>query len=194
MPKPPFDFYDLDVYLSSDRSPDNCLQLSDLDCLLTAVAVSPSFIPAEEWLAVMWGGAVPAFGSARVEREVRSAIIDRFHEIVAGLQLHPPVVEPVFYEQKGCVIVSDWAGGFLDGVKLRLPEWSRLIGTGDSAIMIPLAVYWIDDDGEPIISVDDDIRGRIDDEAPELIPDSVIAIHRYWQAQSLRSKCAVTLH
>ena len=194
MPKPPFDFYDLDVYLSSDRSPDNCLQLSDLDGLLTAVAVSPSVIPAEEWLAVVWGGAVPAFGSAREEREVRSAIMDRFHEIIAGLQLHPPVVEPVFYEQKGCVIVSDWAEGFLDGVKLRLPEWSRLIGTGDSAIMIPLAVYWIDDDGEPIISVDDDIRGRIDDEAPELIPDSVIAIHRYWQAQSLRSKCAVTLH
>ena len=194
MSKPPFDFYDLDAYLSSDRSPDNCMQLSDLDGLLTAVAVSPSAIPVEEWLAVVWGGAVPVFRTTREEKQVRGAIMERYQEIVAGLQLHPPVVEPVFYDQKGYVIVSDWAEGFLDGVKLRLPEWSRLIGTGDNAMMIPLAVHWVDDDGEPIISVDGEVRGRIDEEAPELIPDAVIAIHRYWQAQPLRSKPVATLH
>ena len=103
------------------------------------------------------------------------------------------MVEPVFYEQKGTVIVLDWAEGFLDGVKLRLPEWSRLIGTGDNALIIPLAAYWLDDDGEPIISVDHEVRERIDQEAPELIPEAVIAIYRYWRAQSL-SKPATTVH
>ncbi len=193
MSKPPFDFTDLDAYLSSERSPETCLQLSDLDGLLTAVAVSPSAIAAEEWLAVVWGGAVPVFRSAGEEQQVTGAILDRYHEIVAGLQLHPAVVEPVFYQQEGSVIVSDWAEGFLEGVKLRLPEWSRLIGTGDNAMIIPLAVYWLDDDGEPIISVDREVRERIDQEAPELIPDAVIAIYRYWRAQPL-SKPATTVH
>ena len=194
MSKPPFDFYDLDAYLSSDRSPENCMQLSDLDGLLTAVAVGPSPIPPEEWLAVVWGGATPVFRNAREEKQVCAAIVGRYQEIVAGLELHPPVVGPVFYEHQGDVIVSDWAEGFLDGVKLRLPEWSRLIGTGDNAIMIPLAAYWLDDDGEPIISVDDEVRERIDDEAPELIPAAVIAIHRYWRVQSTRSKPVSSLH
>ena len=92
MSKPPFDFYDLDAYLSSERSPEDCLQLSDLDGLLTAVAVSPSAIPAEEWLAVVWGGAVPVFRSAREKQQVTGAILDRYHEIVAGLQLLLPAV------------------------------------------------------------------------------------------------------
>ena len=179
MSNPTLDFFDLDVYLSSDRSPENCMQLSDLDGFLTAVAVGPLPIPPEEWLAVVWGGAAPVFRSAREEKLVTAAIMGRYQEIVAGLELHPPVVEPVFYEQEGYVIVSDWAEGFLDGVKLRLPEWSKLIGTGDNAMMIPLAVHWVDGDGEPIISVDDDVRARIDDEAPKLIPDAVIAIYRY---------------
>ena len=194
MSKLPFDFYDLDAYLSSDRSPENCMQLSDLDGLLTAVAVGPSPIPPEEWLAVVWGGAEPAFRGAREEKQVSAAIMGRYQEIVAELELHPAVVEPVFYEQEGYIIVSDWAEGFLDGVKLRLSEWSRLIGTGDNAMMIPLAVHWVDDDGEPIISVDDDVRVRIDDEAPELIPAAVVAIHRYWRTQSLRNEPATSLH
>ena len=194
MSKPSFEFLDLDAYLSSDRSPDNCMQLSDLDGLLTAVAVSPSAIPSEEWLPVVWGAAVPIFRSAREEKLVHGAIMARYQEIVTGLQLHPPVVEPVFYEQEGYVIVSDWAEGFLDGVKLRLPEWSSLIGTGDNAMMIPLAVHWLDDDGEPVISIDDEVRERIDDEAPELIPDTVIAIHKYWSAHPQWSKSVTTLH
>ena len=194
MSNPTFDFFDLDVYLSSDRSPVNCMQLSDLDGFLTAVAVGPLPIPPEEWLAVVWGGAAPVFRSAREEKLVTAAIMGRYQEIVAGLELHPPVVEPVFYEREGYVIVSDWAEGFLDGVKLRLPEWSKLIGTGDNAMMIPLAVHWVDGDGEPIISVDDDVRARIDDEAPRLIPDAVIAIYRYWRARALRNKPVATLH
>ena len=194
MSNPTLDFFDLDVYLSSDRSPENCMQLSDLDGFLTAVAVGPLPIPPEEWLAVVWGGAAPVFRSAREEKLVTAAIMGRYQEIVAGLELHPPVVEPVFYEQEGYVIVSDWAEGFLDGVKLRLPEWSKLIGTGDNAMMIPLAVHWVDGDGEPIISVDDDVRARIDDEAPRLIPDAVIAIYRYWRARALRNKPVATLH
>ena len=85
MSKPPFDVTDLDAYLSSERSPETCLQLSDLDGLLTAVAVSPSAIAAEEWLAVVWGGAAPVFRSAGEEQQVTGAILDRYHEIVAGL-------------------------------------------------------------------------------------------------------------
>ena len=59
---------------------------------------------------------------------------------------------------------------------------------------VTLAAYWLDDDGDPIISVDDEVRERIDEEAPELIPDAVVAIYRYWRAQSLRTKPVATLH
>ena len=59
--------------------------------------------------------------------------------------------------------------------------------------MIQLAPHWVDDDGEPILSVDDDVRRRVAEEALELIPDAVIAIHQYWRAQFMMSKPVTTL-
>ncbi len=38
----------LDEYLMSDESPDNCMQLSDLDGFLTAIVVGPKLIQPSE--------------------------------------------------------------------------------------------------------------------------------------------------
>ncbi|MEI8395799.1 MAG: YecA family protein [Rhodospirillaceae bacterium] len=186
MPKPAFDFGDLDDYLSSDRSPENCMQLSDLDGFLYAIAVGPETIPIEEWLPVVWGGERPKFRNTKEADHVIGAIKARYREIMAGLNQTPAVVSPVFWMKNGYPIVSDWAEGFLDGVKLRLAEWARLVASGDNAMLIPLAVYWVDDDDRPIIHVDDGVRERIDSEATELIPDAVLAIREYWLARATK--------
>ncbi len=170
------------------------MQLSDLDGFLTAIAVSPEPIPAEEWLPVIWGGSQPEFRSARHRGQVTAAIMTRYHDIVADLERTPPVVRPVFWLEDGDAIVADWAEGFMDGVKLRLAEWSRLIASADNAILIPLALYWVDDDDQPIIHVDEAVRERIDDDAPDLIAEAVIAIRDYWKARSRKPEPVARLH
>ncbi len=194
MLKEPLDFYDLDAFLSSDRSPENCMQLADLDGFLTAVAVGPEPIPPEEWWPVIWGGEEPKFRNAKEAKTVIVTIKARYDEIASGLERDPPVVTPVFWLENGEPIVSDWAEGFLDGIKLRLADWSRLIASDDNAILIPLAVFWLDDDEQPIIEVDDDVRERIEAEGPDLIPDTVAAIHRYWRAHAEALKPQMRLH
>jgi uncharacterized protein len=194
MPKPAFDFGDLDDYLMSDRSPKNCMQLSDLDGFLHAIAVGPEPIATEEWLSVVWDGERPQFRSPREADQILGAIKARYQEIMVGLNHTPAVIRPVFWMRNGYPIVADWAEGFLDGVKLRLVEWSRLIASGDNAILIPLAVYWVDEDDQPIIHVDDDVRERIDAEAADLIPDAVLAIREYWLARASEPAPTVRLH
>ncbi len=194
MAKPRFDLDDLDSFLSSDRSPDACMQLSDLDGFLTAVAVGPDEISMEEWLPVIWGGTKPKFQDASEGRQVIAAIKARYDDIVTGLTRQPPVVRPVFWMRDGEPIVADWAEGFMDGVRLRLGEWSRLIASQDNTILIPLAVNWMDDDDQPIIHVDDDVRERINAEAPELIPATVIAIYGYWRSRAESASPVAKLH
>lgn len=44
------EFEALDDFLRSDRAPEECMQLSDLDGFLTGIAVSPDMILPTEWL------------------------------------------------------------------------------------------------------------------------------------------------
>ena len=78
MSKPALDFGDLDDYLSSDRSPENCMQLSDLDGFLHAIAVGPEAIPIEEWLSVVWGGERPKFRNTKEADHIIGVIKARY--------------------------------------------------------------------------------------------------------------------
>ena len=58
------DLTTLDAYLSSEQSPENTMQLSDLDGFLTGVICSPEVIMPSEWLPV-------ALGATRDRRAAR---------------------------------------------------------------------------------------------------------------------------
>ena len=45
----------LDAFLLSDRTPENCMGLSDLDGFLTAIVIGPELIAPSEWLPIIWG-------------------------------------------------------------------------------------------------------------------------------------------
>jgi hypothetical protein len=77
------DFEDLDDFLMSDRAPEDCMQLSDLDGFLTAVAIGPELIMPSEWLPVIWGEGEPEFESAEEAQSVIGAIMARYSEILS---------------------------------------------------------------------------------------------------------------
>ncbi len=56
-----FDLKKLDDFLMSERAPDDCMQLSDLDGFLTAIAIGPELIMPSEWLPMIWGEGEPVF-------------------------------------------------------------------------------------------------------------------------------------
>jgi uncharacterized protein len=175
----------LDKWLSSDGSPPNSMMLSDLDGFLTAVAIGPDLIMPSEWLPVVWGGRAPEFKSQRQAQRIMETILGRYNEILHTLDTDPDALEPIFWSKDdGTVIVEDWAMGFLDGIQLRLKHWVPLLKPGKQGVLIvPIAMYWFDKDGENVHEPNVETIDKVLDDAPDLIRQAVIDIHAYWRAR-----------
>ena len=168
----------LDAYLSSDLSPKDCMMLSDLDGFLHGVVCSPVTIPVAEWMAKAFGGT-----AGQVPAWVADAVGNRFVEILDGLALSPPRVEPLFWEAKeGHVIAMDWCEGFMEAVGLRPKEWLRLTESGSSGHLVtPILVHLIDDNGNSVLGIPQEELDRALDVAAEAIPEVVGNIYAFWR-------------
>jgi len=87
---------ELDDYLGSERSPENCMAVSDLDGFLAAIAVGPGLIAPARWLPVVWGGETPRFADAAEEARIVGAIMGRYNEILQLMASDPEAYEPIF--------------------------------------------------------------------------------------------------
>jgi uncharacterized protein len=186
---------ELDDYLSSDASPEGCMQLSDLDGFLTGVAVSPELIQPGEWYPVIWSGDDPVFEDEDLADLVFSTIIDRYNEIVQSLAADPPQLDPIFWQTgEGVVIAGDWAEGFVDAMSLRSEEWGQLLDDEEAGLpLIPIISFVAEEETEASIirSTDGDLHA----ESADLIPSCVIEIDAYWKGRrGAGPKTSGTLH
>ena len=184
------DLQTLDAFLMSDQVPDDCMQLSDLDGFLTAVAIGPELIMPSEWLPVVWGDGEPEFETAEQAQGIINAIMARYNEILHRLQDHQPQdplggIEPLFWETPaGDVVAGDWAEGFMDGVALRKDSWHPLFHSDEgAALLAPILAFVQDPDDDVLAEGTADERAELHAAAAELIPPSVHAIDAYWKAR-----------
>lgn len=174
----------LDEFLMSDRAPEDCMQLSDLDGFLTAIAIGPELIMPSEWLPVIWGEAEPVFESTEDAQSVIGAIMGRYNEILRLIQNEPDAYGPLFWETPdGHVVAADWAEGFMDGVGLRRNAWRPLLKSDEgSELLAPITTLLHDEDGNPLIEGEPDELAELRRLATDLIVPSVQAINSYWKA------------
>lgn len=167
----------LDAYLSSEQSPEDCMMLSDLDGFLHGIACSPVLILTEEWRPVALGAS-----PENVPSWVLEAIGLIYMNIIDGLTSDPPEVEPIFWQAKeGHVIAMDWCEGFMDAVKLRSKDWLRLTESGTGGQLItPMMVLLLDDNGNSVMGIPQEELDKTLAQAAEQIPQSVVAIHKFW--------------
>lgn len=175
---------ELEGFLSSDRTPDSCMLLSDLDGFLTAVAIGPELIMPSEWLPVIWGEGEPEFESMEEAQRIIHAIMGRYNEILDVLRHEPEAFEPIFWETAaGEVLAGDWAMGFMDGVKLRRGAWEPLIQSEeDGGLIAPIVALLHDEDGNPLLEGEGDELADLQRVAADLIASSVVAIDRFWRS------------
>lgn len=180
-----FDLDDLDTFLMSDRVPDDCMQLSELDGFLTAIAIGPELIMPSEWLPVIWGEGEPVFESDEELQSVIGAIIGRYDEILQTIQDEPDAYQPLFWETlDGQPLATDWAAGFMAGVGLRADAWLSLLQTDEGCELVaPIIAFLDDEDGNPLADVEPDELAAVREAAVELIGPSVQLIHGFWQAR-----------
>ena len=185
---PETDFEVLDAYLLSDSAPDDCMLLSDLDGFLTGIVVGPGAIPPSEWMSAIWGGEEPQFESEQQRRTVLATITGRYNEIAAIIDTDPDNFTPICAQSPdGGLIVTDWAAGFLDAIKLRRSAWEPMfIHHRAKALVEPLI----------ILGDDPDFFGRATAEserqfyasAPRVIVTCVIGIYDFWRDWQSRQR------
>ncbi|MGH7011695.1 MAG: UPF0149 family protein, partial [Caulobacteraceae bacterium] len=126
IPVPGMDLDALDAFLRSDRSPAESMLLSDLDGLLTGIAVGPEVVMASEWMPLVWGGEEPVFADESGASAVIGGMMSRFNQIIRGAE--DGSFSPVLWKTPaGEVIAGDWAQGFLRAIFLRPRSWDPLL-------------------------------------------------------------------
>lgn len=174
------DLETLDRYLTSDHSPPDCMQLSELDGLLTGLAIGPEVVQPSEWLELVWGGEVPEFRNKAECERVIAAIMARYNEIARTVEdkTFAPVV---WADRDDTVIASDWAQGFLHAILLRLDAWDALLKSErNQAMLVPMLVLCGDEKGESLLGLSPEQEDAIMQEATRFIPACVFAIAGYW--------------
>lgn len=168
----------LDAYLSSEQSPEQSMQLSDLDGFLTGIICSPVSVPVTEWLPRALGA--PA---STVPPEIIDLIVGRYNEIVSCLTGAPPTLEPIFWEAKeGYVIAMDWCEGFMDALHMHEQEWAPLLTSENGLeLLFPIFAHLIDDEGNSLVGAKQEQLDALLDVAAERIPDVVPKIYAFWR-------------
>ena len=189
-PAGPVDLEALDQFLMSDSSPEDCMQLSDLDGFLTGIAIGPELVMPSEWLPAIWGGDEPVFESIEQAQTVIGTIMGRYNEILRALSTDPEAYAPLFWEDpSGEVIAADWAEGFVDAIRLRPEAWRPLLEDREALVMLmPILALCGDAEGGSPLELDLEEDADLLAEAPELIPACVAGIDGFWKERRGRPK------
>ena len=176
----PYDLVELDRYLMSGRSAEDSMGLSDMDGLLTCVAIGPELIPPSEWFPMILGEGPPDFESDGQTRVVFSAIMGRYNDILTCFETGPEAFEPIFRKPPdGTTIVTDWAAGFLVGMSLRRSRWKRMIEHRSAYIAIEPIMMLGDKGGVPHKGID---MAKFASDGPTIIPLCLVGIYDFWMA------------
>lgn len=114
------------------------------DGLMTAIIVGPEAVPQTEWLPLLLSSADAALDGEDA-RLLTSMVLAQYGAIIKSLRSRSKPYEPLFWKDgEGRLITSDWAEGFLDGMRLREEPWEELRKDGAQAFFALLAVLFQD--------------------------------------------------
>jgi uncharacterized protein len=136
----PIDLAALDDFLASDRTPPECMQLSELDGFLAGIVAGPHMIPPSIWLPMIWHGDEPNYADIDEMQAILGTIMRRHNEIIRLIDTAPDAYRLVLVEQDdGSFDASDWALGFLQAMALCQDEWEPLMRDRHAgALMVPI--------------------------------------------------------
>jgi len=177
---------ELDEFLMSDATPEECMDISALDGFLTSLVIGPGLVPPSVWLKAIWGGEnEPVFESSAQAQRVISLIMRRFNGISSTFN-EPSQFAPILYEREveGTRYWSadDWCWGFLEAIRLTPETWQPLVEDEDNRWMLLPIVALGSEDGWELLEADPDPDAAAQAALDDLEP-AVVAISRYWRGE-----------
>ncbi len=182
---------ELEAFLTSDATPEDCMDLETLDGFLTCIVSGPEAILPGEWLPWVWsvGGdpeRAPAFAGEAQARRILELVTRHMNSVAATLLNSPADFVPVLYEPEEeaerLPLAARWCLGYLSGMELRREAWKPLTGNEETAdFVMPMFVLaaGADDPDFGIVARDEEKRREVLD----ALPACAAAIHGFWLAR-----------
>ncbi|MDR3538093.1 MAG: UPF0149 family protein [Acetobacteraceae bacterium] len=175
----------LDAYLLSDRSPPDCMDLSELDGFLAGVVAGPEVIAPSEWLPIVWDGDEPEFEDEAQASTILGAIMERYNAIATALAGDQESFVPLFWEAAdGTPVVDEWAIGFMRAVSLRADAWDPVLKDEDSAILlIPIGIVAGQALGEedPQLRIPEEAMDDLMEDGDMMMAACAVGLYNFWR-------------
>lgn len=186
MTKPAYSYDELDEIFRGNGDND-FVGMSLIDGLIAALVAGPVFVDPQDWLPLIFAGRLPAVDAGTPEHLAVNTIFNRHNEVSATLADYPSAYRPMFMHDAGRIIADHWAVGFMQGITLRVPQWTDVLLTDLRLTLAPIFVSHDMGAGFlPDIPKAEQLRRR--ETAHEHIAKAVVALR-----QACNSKRAATL-
>jgi uncharacterized protein len=176
---------ELDAFLMSDATPDECMDVVTLDGFLSALAIGPELVPPSVWLPLVWGGEKePVFESSAQAERIIGILMRRFNDICRMFGENAAGFEPLLYtrEVDGETewIGEDWCVGFMEAVYLSFDEWQPLFDDKPGCALLAPILTLGTEVGWKGLDASADAEAE-SEAALEALGPSVEAIAAYWR-------------
>lgn len=166
----------LDAFLLGGTEAGERLPLEEVHGYLTALIVSRTPLPMEDWLTAVWGA--PSFADAGEEQHL-TGLMQRLRQdieagLAAGQRFEPLVIEE---EEDGEVFDSyeGWCVGFLLAVSDHPERWQRLSSQAEELLQPIAALALVGTEEAPELDEEECVL------CVELLPGSVAGLHDYFR-------------
>lgn len=178
---------DLAEFLTSEETPEECMDISTLDGFLTGLVIGPDTIPPSRWLPVVWGetGKDEMVWKSRKKAEhIWDLVMRLYNSIVQDLQCNPPDFRPLLsvHEAAGekVTIIDEWCWGFMLSIELAPESWQLLLEYEEQgAAIIPISLHGTEE-GWKLLEKDPKVSAVPHEEWVTMLSTAVREIHAYW--------------
>lgn len=176
---------ELDAFLMSEATADECMDLVTLDGFLTALVVGPRLVAPSVWLPVVWGGtSEPVFESKDQAERIISLLLRRMNMISSMFGENSPGFEPLLYEREvngtRFWLADDWCFGFIRAMELDHEAWDPLFDDKTNRVLlVPILTLGTQEGLDQIDAAADPASEYA--AAVDMLHLSVESIHVYWR-------------
>ena len=185
-PKSTFSKKDLKIleeFLLSDKTPDECMDITSLHGYLTALVIGPETVLPSKWMPDIWGDEV--IWDDMEEAQNIFGLIMSFYNTIIKTVTSPAVnfklmLKSQDAENKFSVVLENWCTGFMAGVDISFETWEQLFESKtDKEIMMPIVFFGTDRGRETLVKIPESSDLKFDHWV-DLIQKSVSAVYYYW--------------
>jgi uncharacterized protein len=182
---------ELEAFLTSDATPEDCMDLETLDGFLAALVSGPEVILPGEWLPRVWSvegdsQRGPVFADEAQARRILGLVTRHMNAVAATLLNSPADFQPVLYEpgdgSEGVPLAARWCLGYITAMELRRERWKPLTADEESADLV-MPIFTLTARGEEPdfgVAVRDEEQRR---ELVAMLPACAAGIHAFWLAR-----------